>query len=121
MNIDEKNIILFDGDCYLCSRTIQFISKRDKKKLFNFYPLQSRKGQTLLQNYKLSIYNLDTFVYIKEENAFIKSTAVLQVCKSLGGLWKILFIFIVIPKMIRDYFYDLVAKNRHKLNNLLKL
>jgi predicted DCC family thiol-disulfide oxidoreductase YuxK len=88
---------------------------RDKKDKFRFVALQSGKGEELLKKFKLSVKDFDTFVLIDGDKCYIKSTAGLIVIKNIPGLWKILYIFIIIPKLIRDFVYSLIAKNRYKL------
>jgi predicted DCC family thiol-disulfide oxidoreductase YuxK len=112
---NQKKIILFDGVCNFCNFWVDFVLKRDKKDLFRFSALQSSKGIELLKKYNFDSFSIDTFVIIVGNKFYTKSTAALLVCKQLKGLIKILFPFIIIPKFIRDFIYDIIAKNRYKL------
>lgn len=109
------NIILFDGFCNLCNRSVRFIIKHDKQEIFTFAPLQSEVGKLLLSKYSIQSNNIDSIVYIRDNRYYVKSTAVLYILKDLRGGWKFLFGFIIIPRFIRDLFYDLIAKTRYKL------
>lgn len=111
----NRHIILFDGVCNLCNGTVQFIIKRDKKGIFKFASLQSTIGQSLLKQFNLSTDTFHSFVYIKNNEYFTKSTAALSIAKELGGVWKLLYGFIIIPKFIRDSIYNLISKNRYKV------
>lgn len=115
-------IILFDGECNFCSRSVQFIMKRDKSKQFKFASLQSDTGKSLIKTYNIP-KTIDSVVLIENDQAFIKSTATLKIALRLDGLWNILYIFIVVPKPIRNIVYDLIAKNRHRFikNNQCKI
>ena len=108
-------IILFDGLCNFCNFWVNFLLDRDKKDKFRFTPLQSEKGEELLKKFNLSTKDFDTFVLIDGDKYYIRSTASLIVAKNLGGLWKVLYSLIIIPGPIRDFIYNLVAKNRYKL------
>lgn len=108
-----RRIILFDGVCNFCNSSVQFIIKRDTKGLFKFSSLQSPIGEQLLDENKIPI-NLDSFIYLEGDKVYDRSTAVLKVCKGLKGLWKLLYVFIVVPKPIRDMVYSYFAKNRYK-------
>ncbi len=108
-------IILFDGLCNFCNFWVNFLLDRDKKDKFRFTPLQSEKGEELLKKFNLSTKDFDTFVLIDGNKYYIRSTASLIVAKNLGGLWKVLYSLIIIPGPIRDFIYNLVAKNRYKL------
>ena len=114
MNNNEK-ILLFDGICNLCNNLVFFIIKRDPKSQFKFAALQSETGKLLLKKYILESNNLNTVVYIKGEKYFLKSTAILNIIKDLGGYWKLFYAFIIIPKFIRDFIYDLIAKSRYQI------
>ena len=115
MNPDTKPILLFDGVCNLCNRLVQFIIKRDPGAKFRFTSLQSESGQALLESYGLPQDDLDTFVYLRQEKFYIKSSAVLHVLKDLGGGWQLLFVFIIIPKPLRDLVYTFVSKTRYSI------
>jgi predicted DCC family thiol-disulfide oxidoreductase YuxK len=112
---NEKKIILFDGVCNFCNFWVNFVIKKDKKDLFRFAILQSEKAKDLTSRLNIDISNFDSFVLIVGEKFYIKSTAALMVCKELNSILKILFPLIVLPKIIRDPFYDIIAKNRYKL------
>ena len=112
---DHTHILLYDGVCNLCNRLVRFITKRFKNGVILFYPLQSAKGKSLLKRYRLPEDDFDTVVYIRAEKYFLKSSAILHIVKELGGIWKGLFIFIIIPVFIRDFIYTLVAKSRYRI------
>ena len=68
-----------------------------------------------MKQYNLIDFNPDTFVYISNNQVYIKSTAALIMLKDLEGGFKLFFACIIIPRFIRDFFYHLIAKNRYKL------
>ena len=106
-------IILYDGDCNLCDHSVQFIIKRDDKALYKFASIQSDIGKELLSNYNISEYN-DSFILIENNQCYFKSTAALRVCKNLKGAWKLLYIFLLLPRRFRDIFYNIIGKNRYR-------
>lgn len=114
VNNKENSILLFDGVCNLCNSAVQFVIKRDKKKKFLYTSLQSKTGQKLLLKYGLNLSDFDSFILIENEKYFTKSTAALKVAKGLGGIWSMLYIFIIIPKFSRNAIYDFIARNRYK-------
>lgn len=111
--LDHNRIILFDGICNLCIGIVQFIIRRDKKALFKFASLQSDIGKSLSSHYGLPENSLDTFVYIKNNRAYLKSTAALKVLKDIGWPYFFLYVFIVFPKFFRDRIYDWFAGTRY--------
>ena len=112
---NTEQILLFDGICNLCNGFVFFIIKRDPAAKFKFATLQSDFGQIQLKKFDLSSVKLKTIIYLRDEKYFLKSSAVLHALKDLGGLWKLFFVFIIIPAFIRDFFYIVIASNRYKI------
>ena len=111
---DHKKIILFDGVCNLCNSSIQFVIKHDKKNRYKFAALQSDVAKMLLNERGIDSSQIDSIVLIDPNTAYyIKSSAALEIGKSFGGGWRLLSIFEWVPRPIRDWIYDLIAKNRY--------
>ena len=110
----HQKIVLFDGVCNLCSSSVQFILKHDKKNQFLFGSLQGHYGQEMLQKYQLPSSEFNSFMLIEEGNLYTKSTGALRMLKHIGGFWSLAYVFIIVPKFIRDAVYNLVARNRYK-------
>ena len=108
-----KRIVLFDGDCNFCDASVQFIIKRDPVRHFYFTSLQSDKGQELVKAHGIPA-EVDSLVLIENGKAFTQSSAALRIAKKLDGLWHLLFLFILIPRPIRNGVYNYVARNRYK-------
>jgi predicted DCC family thiol-disulfide oxidoreductase YuxK len=114
MKTATDQILLFDGVCQFCNDTVQFIIRHDKREIFKFAALQSAIGQELLQEHSLPTNDFDSVVLIKNNSYYTKSAAELHIFLGLGGWWRMLYLFIIIPKPIRDGIYNLFAKNRYK-------
>ncbi|MDZ4757308.1 MAG: thiol-disulfide oxidoreductase DCC family protein [Bacteroidota bacterium] len=113
--VNNEHIILFDGVCNLCNTMVQFVIKRDPKAKFKFASLQSESGQAILKKFNLPVNDFNSFVYIQGEQCYLRSSAALRVAKELGGAWKLFYAFIIIPKFIRDFFYNMIAKRRYSM------
>jgi predicted DCC family thiol-disulfide oxidoreductase YuxK len=107
-------VVLFDGLCNLCSGSVQFIIKHDRKRLFRFASLQSAFGQAVLHQFGLPATELNSFILLENSRIYTKSTGALRVAKKLDGLYKLLYGFIAVPPFIRNAVYSYVAKNRYK-------
>ena len=115
MNTESKHkIILFDGVCNLCNTSVNFVIKNDKKGVFRFAPIQTNFGESTLKKYHINTNDTDSIILIDEDIHYIKSTAALYIAKELSGAYPLLFCFMIVPKFIRNWIYDLVAKNRYK-------
>lgn len=110
-----KNILLFDGVCNLCNGLVLFIIKRDRAGKFKFASLQSEIGQEWLTRVGLAKNEFESFVLIQDNKYYLKSTAALKMLSHLGGIWRVFYVFILFPRPIRDFFYDLIARSRYKI------
>jgi predicted DCC family thiol-disulfide oxidoreductase YuxK len=108
-------IILFDGACGFCSRTVVFVVERDRHARFRFAPLQSNVGQAALRSAGLPTDDLDTVVLLDDGKVYTKSTASLKIAGGLRMPWRLLKLLLVVPRPIRDAVYDIVARNRHRI------
>ena len=111
---ENKSIILFDGVCNLCNNSVQFIIKRDQKQRFLFTSLQSDAARDILLQFQLKNSEMDSIILIENGKIYQKSDAILKIVKHLNGLWKINYVFIIIPKFIRDLVYTTIAKKRYQ-------
>lgn len=105
---------MFDGICNFCNGAVNFVLKQDKKGIFKFAALQSQAGQKLLQHYGLSTKEFDSFILIDNGKVYKKSSASLQVMNKLPWYWKGTQLLRIIPAVLRDAVYDVIAKNRYK-------
>lgn len=107
-----KYIILFDGECNFCDSSVQFIIKRDPEAKFNFAAINSPIGADMISKFQLS--NVDSLVLVHEDKCYTKSTAALKIAKELNSPLKATYLFIIVPKPLRDPLYDFIARNRYK-------
>ncbi|MFT6868335.1 MAG: putative DCC family thiol-disulfide oxidoreductase YuxK [Cyclobacteriaceae bacterium] len=109
----DHSIILFDGVCNLCNFFVNFIINRDPSKQFKFASLQSEKASVLLEQLGYDSTSLESIVLIQKGKIYTKSRAALEVLLALGYPWKISYIFLIIPRFISDYIYEVIAANRY--------
>lgn len=57
---------------------------------------------------------MTTIIYLRQEKVHVRSSAILYILKDLGRFWQLLFVFIIIPKFIRDAIYKIISRNRYK-------
>lgn len=110
----DEAVLLFDGVCKLCNRSVQFVLRYDKEKRFKFAPLQSAIAQQLLTT-NAEGNNLNSIVLLYQDKVYTKSTAVLKVFGLLPKGWKIFYLGILIPKFIRDTVYQFIAQKRYAI------
>jgi predicted DCC family thiol-disulfide oxidoreductase YuxK len=113
-------IILYDGVCGLCNRLVQFVLKRDKRDRFRFASLQSDFAKKLLMRHGLDPHDLDTVYVVKnygqtDEKLLARSDAILFLLRELGGIWRLAFLGNILPRVVSDGMYELVARNRYRV------
>lgn len=108
-------VILFDGYCDLCNSAVQFILKHDRRGVFRLAALQSDVAKAYVRQKYIGNIGTDSIVLLEDGKVYTRSTAALRIARRLSGAWVVLYAFILVPTVIRDYFYDLVAKNRYRV------
>ncbi len=106
-------VVLFDGVCNLCESSVQFLIKHDPEGLFRFAPLQSAVAETLLAEHEIDPTDLESVVLVEADEIFVKSDAVVRIADHLGGRYRLLSPFGVLPKRLRNASYDFVADRRY--------
>lgn len=110
----NKKIVLFDGVCNLCNNSVVFIIQHDQKDVFRFASLQSEIGKKLTAERGIDPSEVDSIVLIDPGNAyFVKSSAALEIARELSG-YSWMRIFLHLPAWLRDFIYNLIAKNRYR-------
>ncbi|GLF91954.1 hypothetical protein Saga11_32130 [Bacillus safensis] len=113
-SIHPPHLILFDGVCNVCSGAVQFVIKRDPNERMMFASLQSNTGQRILKENGLPLDEFNSFIYIEKGTLYTKSTGILKAARHLKGIYRWSYFLLVIPRPIRDWFYQVIAKNRYK-------
>lgn len=121
-------LLLYDGVCGLCNRTVQFVLKRDRRDVLRFASLQSDLARRILANYGASPSDLDTFYVVTESKAGLpggirqkqtllaRSDAAIFVLRELGGIWRVASrLFRMLPRTVLDWGYNFVARRRYRM------
>lgn len=108
--MDAHPILFYDGLCGLCDKSVQFILRHDRKKIFRFAPIQSDFAKEILG----PATAFDSVILYHQNKTYFRSTAAINVLKLLGGFWMIASILLLVPPFIRNAIYDFVARNRYR-------
>lgn len=106
-------IVLFDGLCNLCSRSVDFIRKRDRQGRFRYVALQSDAGKLLTRRYGLE-GQIDSVVLWDKGKFYYASEAAWRISGYLIFPWNMLSLLRIVPAVLRDPFYRLIARNRYR-------
>ena len=118
--MDGRHLILYDGVCYLCDRSIRFTLPRDPQGLFCFASIQSATGKRILEEFGKNPDDLDTMYVIQNyeseiRSLLMKSRAGLFVLHALGWPWRLTAVLGILPTTVLDWGYDLIAKYRYRI------
>jgi predicted DCC family thiol-disulfide oxidoreductase YuxK len=107
-------IILFDGTCAFCERSVRFIASRDDG-YFRFGASQNPEGQALLERFGTSREATKSLILIEDEQLYLRSTAVLRIAGHMHAPWRYARLLLMVPRPIRDTIYRFIAAVRHQL------
>ena len=110
----EPDVIVFDGECLLCSRTAQFVLKHDRRRRFRLTTAQGESGQGLYRALGLRADAFETMLVVRDGRAFTESDAALAIASGLGWPWRAVSAARIVPRPLRDAVYRLVARNRYR-------
>lgn len=114
VKLNNEVIILYDGYCNLCNTSLQYIIKRDKRRVFQYIPLQLEKAGELLPDHIFKENLPDSVIFIEDGKMYTKSEAFFRILPYLGKKYKLLLIFKIVPPKLRNKIYDWIASNRYK-------
>jgi len=109
-------VLLYDGSCGFCSATVRFVLRHDHLGTLRFAALQSPFGKRIIAQHS-GLEGLDSAVWVDlaKGQVLTRSAAGLKVARYLGGPWRLALLLWVVPRPIRDWIYDLIARHRHLL------
>lgn len=112
VNLSEENIVFFDGVCNLCNKSVDWVIRRDKKNRLKYAPLQGDASKKLLNSHDGQEFN--SIVFYNKGIVYQRSTAFIKLMVSVGRGWQMMYLLMVFPAFIRDFVYNIIAKNRYK-------
>lgn len=114
--IDPRHpVLLFDGHCNLCARSVSFIVRHDRHARFRFAPLQSPAAERLLIAAHAPHPLPDSMIIVDGARCYTRSDAAIQLARRLPFPWPILTVARAVPRPLRDALYRFVASNRYRL------
>ncbi len=117
-------VLLFDGDCALCNRTVHFILAHERHRSLRFAPLDGPFARAVLARHP-QLRGVDSAVWVEafgtdDERVLARADAALRVARYIGGPWRALAVARIVPRPWRNRLYDLVARHRHRLTRVMQ-
>jgi predicted DCC family thiol-disulfide oxidoreductase YuxK len=113
MNPDR--LVLYDGECGLCDRTVQWLLRRDRAGALRFAPLQGETARELRARGLDITEDLNTVVFVDDGKLFVRSRAFTRVVRYLPAPWRWGAALRVVPAFVLDLVYRLIARTRYRL------
>lgn len=110
----ENPLVLFDGVCNFCNYWVNFAIRHDKKGFLRFTPIQGETAKQVLPEFSINTNKISSVIFVYNGKAYTQSSAALQICRHLNGGWKLFYGLYIIPKFLRDFMYNIIARNRYK-------
>ena len=110
-----ETVVLFDGVCKLCNGWARFLIRHDRDHRVRLAAVQSPEGQALLAWAGLPLDQFDTLLVIRDRHYWERSEAVFEIIAQLPARWRPLLVLRAIPRFVRDWAYDRIARNRYRL------
>ena len=107
-------IIVFDGVCLLCNRSVQFVLAHDRRRRYRFAAVQGAAGAQLMRSHGLDPEAPASMLLIENGRVWTESDAVLRIAASFGGTWRLTGLARVIPRPLRNALYRFVARHRYR-------
>ena len=108
-------LIVFDGVCVLCSGFVRMVVRLDRQGRFRFATAQSPFGETLFRKHGLRTDSYETSLVLIDGVAFTRLDSFVAVMSELGWPWRAMKALLLLPRPLRDWLYDRVAKSRYAL------
>ena len=109
---DDQPILIFDGNCVLCSSFVQFILRTDRERRFRLLAAQTPIGASLYRHFGLNPTDYETNILLEDGRVWLKSEGSLRIFEELGFPWSLLAVGRLLPRFVRDRLYEIVARNR---------
>lgn len=107
-------VVLFDGICMFCNTSVDFVIQNEVGEDLFFTPLQSDVGKEILRAYEYPVDYTESILFLENGQLLTKSNAGLAIAKYLEFPFNWLRVFSIVPRFIRDAFYNVIARYRYK-------
>lgn len=109
------DLIVFDGECVLCSGFFRFVLQKDRSERFRFATAQSPLGQRLYAQLGLPLDDFETNLVIIGDRTHQNLDAFAAAMQNLPGSWRVLSLCRFLPERIKDPLYRVIARNRYRI------
>lgn len=110
-----RDLIVFDGECVLCSRFFRFILRVDRAERFHFAHAQSALGAQIYRALGLPEREFETNIIVVDGLVYQRLDAFAAAMRAVGWPWRALAVVGFIPEPLRSVLYHRIARNRYAI------
>lgn len=108
-------IVFYDGYCVFCNFWVRKLCRWDTKDRLRFASLESRKAKEMVAATGFDLSKFDSvLIWDQQHYPLVESAVVFEVVRALGGFWRLLLIFKLLPSTFLNWGYRAVAKRRYR-------
>jgi len=109
----DRPVLVFDGDCGFCNRSVQFVLNHEKRRDLLFLRRASELGMELRRHFGLE--SVESMLWVENGIAYVESDATLKTAAYVGGWCRLALVARVVPRPLRNWAYRIFARNRHRI------
>ena len=110
-------MLLYDGTCGFCAASVQFVLRHERNQSLRFAGLESELGRSIRARHP-ELATVDSMIWVEPrpdgERLLVRSAAALRTARYLGGPWRLAIVGYIVPRILRDALYDVIARHRHR-------
>ncbi len=111
----EHPLVVFDGECVLCSRSMRLLVRLDRERRFRLTTAQGPLGQALYRHAGLPSVGFETYLAVIDGRILVRSDAIIAIARLLPWPGRAAVLLRILPRPIRDAAYLFVARRRYRL------
>jgi predicted DCC family thiol-disulfide oxidoreductase YuxK len=113
----KNSILIYDGDCAFCNRSVILLHKLSPHAALHYTPASSKLAKQLIAKYHLASQSESTIILIHLGKAYLRSEAIYKTLQQGGVKGKILsLLFLILPAIVSNMLYNYIAKHRRRLS-----
>lgn len=111
---DRHPVVVMDGECVLCTFGARLIARFDRAGAFRICRAQTALGQSLLRHYGLTPSDPESWLYLVDGQAYTSLDALIRAGRRVGGAGWLLQVLRLLPRVVQDFMYRKIARNRYR-------
>lgn len=112
---DHLPLFIFDGKCVFCSEGARVVHRLDRRKRMRFAFAQSETAKALYRAHGYDPLDYETNLFVDADAIHTKWATIGVLGRAVGGPWRLLSLFDLVPRFVGDPIYDFVARNRFRI------